>query len=113
VLLATVEPGQQVVICDPVYAGLVNRIRLAGGVPRFVSCTPARTGLGSARRVSVPPPARRLVAAHRHPPHGPHPEEASQRLFTRAQVAATPMDGWGRSGSRYLRPVFANVAVST
>ena len=39
VLLATVEPGQEVVICDPVYAGLVNRIRLAGGVPRFVSCT--------------------------------------------------------------------------
>jgi aspartate/methionine/tyrosine aminotransferase len=33
VLLATVEPGQEVVICDPVYAGLVNRIRLAGGVP--------------------------------------------------------------------------------
>src|SRR3984893_12163731 len=31
VLLATVERGQEVVICDPVYAGLVNRIRLAGG----------------------------------------------------------------------------------
>ena len=40
VLLATVEPGQEVVICDPVYAGLVNRIRLVGGVPRFVSCAP-------------------------------------------------------------------------
>ncbi|MBE3013895.1 pyridoxal phosphate-dependent aminotransferase [Microbispora sp. NEAU-D428] len=38
-LLATVEPGQEVVLCDPVYAGLVNRVRLAGGVPRFV---PAR-----------------------------------------------------------------------
>lgn len=44
VLLATVEPGQEVVICDPVYAGLVNRIRLAGGVPRFVSCTPGPGG---------------------------------------------------------------------
>ena len=40
VLLATVEPGQEVVICDPVYAGLVNRIRLAGGVPRHVRCVP-------------------------------------------------------------------------
>ena len=39
-LLATVEPGQEVVIADPIYAGLVNRIRLAGGVPRFVRCTP-------------------------------------------------------------------------
>ena len=35
------------------------------------------------------------------------PGEASRRLFTRAQVAATPMDGWGPSGSRYLRLVFA------
>jgi len=35
-------------------------------------------------------------------------EEASQRLFSRAQVAATPMTGWGPSGSRYLRLVFAN-----
>jgi len=43
-LLATVEPGQEVVVCDPIYAGLVNRIRLAGGVPRFVSCRPSATG---------------------------------------------------------------------
>ncbi|MCO5991971.1 pyridoxal phosphate-dependent aminotransferase [Actinoallomurus rhizosphaericola] len=35
-LLATVEPGQEVVLCDPIYAGLVNRVRLAGGVTRFV-----------------------------------------------------------------------------
>ncbi len=35
-LLATVEPGQQVVLFDPIYAGLVNRVRLAGGVPRHV-----------------------------------------------------------------------------
>jgi aspartate/methionine/tyrosine aminotransferase len=40
------------------------------------------------------------------------PQEASQRLFARAQVAATPMDGWGPSGSRYLRLVFANEPVS-
>ena len=44
VLLATVEPGQEVVICDPVYAGLVNRIRLAGGVPRHVRCAPDGSG---------------------------------------------------------------------
>jgi aspartate/methionine/tyrosine aminotransferase len=35
-LLATVEPGQEVVLADPIYAGLVNRVRLAGGVTRFV-----------------------------------------------------------------------------
>ena len=43
-LLATVEPGQEVVLTDPVYAGLVNRVRLAGGVPRFVPAAPAKGG---------------------------------------------------------------------
>ncbi|WP_306029811.1 pyridoxal phosphate-dependent aminotransferase [Stappia sp. MMSF_3263] len=36
VLLAVLEPGDEVVITDPAYAGLLNRIRLAGGVPRLV-----------------------------------------------------------------------------
>ena len=62
VLLATVEPGQEVVICDPVYAGLVNRIRLAGAVPRFVSCTPGPGGWAptraSSRRLSGRAPPR-------------------------------------------------------
>ncbi|MEP3246503.1 MAG: pyridoxal phosphate-dependent aminotransferase [Sneathiella sp.] len=35
-LLALLEPGDEVIITDPAYAGLINRIRLAGGVPRFV-----------------------------------------------------------------------------
>jgi aspartate/methionine/tyrosine aminotransferase len=35
VLLATVDPGDEVVLTDPVYAGLVNRVRLAGGIPAF------------------------------------------------------------------------------
>jgi aspartate/methionine/tyrosine aminotransferase len=43
-LLATVEPGQEVVLCDPIYAGLVNRVRLAGGVPRFVTTTRTTDG---------------------------------------------------------------------
>lgn len=43
-LLATVEPGEEVVLVDPNYAGLINRIRLAGGVPRFVGLEPTTTG---------------------------------------------------------------------
>ena len=42
---------------------------------------------------------------------GMFPAEASQRLFDRGRVAATPMDGWGPSGTRYLRLVFANEPV--
>lgn len=36
VLLATVDPGDEVVLTDPTYAGLVNRVHLAGGTPRLV-----------------------------------------------------------------------------
>lgn len=43
-LLATVEPGQEVVLFDPIYAGLVNRVRLAGGIPRHVPSRPTGHG---------------------------------------------------------------------
>lgn len=43
-LLAVVEPGQEVVITDPAYAGLINRIRLAGGIPRHVGAHPSADG---------------------------------------------------------------------
>ena len=36
VLLATLEPGDEVLLTDPIYSGLINRVRLAQGVPRFV-----------------------------------------------------------------------------
>lgn len=36
VLLATIEVGDEVIVTDPTYAGLLNRIRLAGGSPRQV-----------------------------------------------------------------------------
>jgi aspartate/methionine/tyrosine aminotransferase len=35
-LLAVVEVGDEVIVTDPTYAGLLNRIRLAGGTPRQV-----------------------------------------------------------------------------
>jgi aspartate/methionine/tyrosine aminotransferase len=37
VLLATTDPGDEVIVTDPTYAGMIYRIRLAGGVPRFVA----------------------------------------------------------------------------
>jgi aspartate/methionine/tyrosine aminotransferase len=44
VLLATIEVGDEVIVTDPTYAGLINRVRLAGGVPRYV---PFRFGPGA------------------------------------------------------------------
>ena len=42
-LLATMDPGDEVVLTDPTYAGMINRVRLAGGIPRFARCD-ASTG---------------------------------------------------------------------
>jgi aspartate/methionine/tyrosine aminotransferase len=35
-LLVTVDPGDEVILTDPTYAGLVNRVHLAGGIPKAV-----------------------------------------------------------------------------
>ncbi|MFX1560724.1 MAG: pyridoxal phosphate-dependent aminotransferase [Promethearchaeota archaeon] len=44
VLLSTLEPGDEVLMTDPIYVGLINRVRLAGGVPRFVPLLPSAQG---------------------------------------------------------------------
>ncbi|MCI0462309.1 MAG: pyridoxal phosphate-dependent aminotransferase [Gemmataceae bacterium] len=36
VLLATLDLGDEVLLTDPTYAGMIGRVRLAGGVPRLV-----------------------------------------------------------------------------
>ena len=36
VLLALLDPGDEVVLTDPTYAGMIYRVRLAGGIPRLV-----------------------------------------------------------------------------
>lgn len=43
-LLAVLEPGDEVLLTDPTYVGLINRVRLAGGVPRFAPLTPTPGG---------------------------------------------------------------------
>ncbi len=44
VLLATLEEGDEVLMTDPTYVGLINRVRLAGGVPRYVSLLETEDG---------------------------------------------------------------------
>jgi aspartate/methionine/tyrosine aminotransferase len=57
VLLATLEPGDEVLMTDPTYVGLINRVRLAGGVPRFVTLVPSAEGwsLDTAALASIDP----------------------------------------------------------
>jgi N-succinyldiaminopimelate aminotransferase len=44
VLLTIVETGDEVVLTDPTYVGLINRVRLAGGMPRLVPFVKDRGG---------------------------------------------------------------------
>ncbi|CAN7427651.1 pyridoxal phosphate-dependent aminotransferase [Trinickia sp. LjRoot230] len=44
VLLSILEPGDEVVLTSPTYAGLINRVRLAGGVPKFARLIPGADG---------------------------------------------------------------------
>ena len=57
VLLATLEAGDEVLLTDPTYVGLINRVRLAGGVPRFVPMAPTENGwqLDRAALVEIDP----------------------------------------------------------
>jgi aspartate/methionine/tyrosine aminotransferase len=43
-LLALIDPGDEVVLTSPTYVGLINRVRLAGGVPRLVRMTAGPEG---------------------------------------------------------------------
>ncbi len=44
VLLALIDVGDEVILTDPTYVGLINRVRLAGGVPRLVPFVPKDGG---------------------------------------------------------------------
>jgi aspartate/methionine/tyrosine aminotransferase len=64
VLLATLDPGDEVVLTDPIYAGLLNRVRLAGAVPRLARLVPGAEGWRldlDAFRAAVTAPGVRAV----------------------------------------------------
>ncbi len=74
VLLATTEVGDEVILTDPTYAGLINRVRLAGGVPRlapFRFTAGARWTLNrDALRASVTPRTRSMLLMSPSMPSG-------------------------------------------
>jgi aspartate/methionine/tyrosine aminotransferase len=43
-LLALTDPGDEVIVPDPTYAGMLQRVRLAGDIPRLVPLHPSRQG---------------------------------------------------------------------
>jgi aspartate/methionine/tyrosine aminotransferase len=43
-LFALVDPGDEVILNDPIYVGLLNRVHLAGGVPKLAPLIPEQSG---------------------------------------------------------------------
>jgi len=91
VLLAIIEVGDEVIVTDPTYAGLINRIRLAGGVPRFVPFrfTPgaAWTLDRAAMRAAAGPKTRAMLLMSPSMPSGAVLDEADWQLVAELCVA--------------------------
>jgi aspartate/methionine/tyrosine aminotransferase len=73
-LLATVDVGDEVIVTDPTYAGLLNRVRLAGGVPvpvRFTFNPGAEWRLDrEALRAAIGPATRAMLLMSPSMPSG-------------------------------------------
>lgn len=93
-LLAMVDPGDEVIVTDPAYAGLIQRVRLAGAVPRSV---PLRVVDGhwrldlDALSAAVGPRTRVLLLANPSMPSGIVHTAAEWQAVTEACARA---DAW-------------------
>jgi N-succinyldiaminopimelate aminotransferase len=85
VLLATIEVGDEVIVSDPTYAGLLNRIRLSGGVPKFAPFTFTPGGAWrldrEALRRSVGPRVRAMLLMSPAMPSGAMLDESDWSLI--------------------------------
>lgn len=90
-LLATVDVGDEVIVTDPTYAGLINRVRLAGGVPRFVPLRFAPGGEWTldreALRAAVGAKTRAMLLMSPSMPSGALLDDADWRLVAELCVA--------------------------
>lgn len=80
-LLATVEPGDEVVVIEPAHENYVPAVQFAGGVPRYVTLRPPQFALRRDEVASaISSKTRALLLNTPHNPTG--------RVFTRAEMLA-------------------------
>jgi len=110
-LLALIEPGDEVIITDPAYAGLLNRIRLSGGVPKLVPLvvTDGRWRLDlDALRDAVSPKVRMILTMSPSMPSGiVHTGEEWQAIAEAAERA----DAWILHDAAMERILFTDAPV--
>jgi len=92
-LLALLEPGDEVIVTDPTYAGIINRIRLASGVPVFVPLIPSSGGWSldiSALEKAVSPRTRILLMS----PGMPTGHILTQEEWDAVRRVTIKVDAW-------------------
>lgn len=106
-LLALIDPGDEVVMTSPTYVGLVNRVRLAGGIPRYVRLLPGphgwRMDLDSLRS-AVSPRTRAFLMMSPSMPSGAVFDAAEWQAVCEACVAA---NAWMIHDSAMQRILYA------
>jgi len=92
-LLALLEPGDEVVVTDPTYAGIINRIRIAGGIPIFVPLIPQINGwrLNIDALLQALSPRTRIICISPGMPHGHVPTRSEWEAINQAVIRS---DAW-------------------
>ncbi|MCM2477741.1 pyridoxal phosphate-dependent aminotransferase [Rhizobium sp. CG5] len=110
-LLALIEPGDEVIITDPAYAGLLNRIRLSGGIPKLVPLVVQdgrwRLDLDALKK-AISPKVRAILTMSPSMPSGiVHTHEEWRALCEVAEAA----DAWIVHDAAMERILFTNESV--
>jgi aspartate/methionine/tyrosine aminotransferase len=93
-LLALIEPGDEVVLTSPTYVGLINRVRLAGGVPRFIRLQPGASGWRLDPSTLVPAVTRRTRAFLMMSPSMPSGAVLNRDEWVAVCAACAAADAW-------------------
>lgn len=107
VLLALIDPGDEVVLTSPTYVGLINRVKLAGGIPRYVRLVPGAGGWRmdlDSLRSAVSPRTRAFLMMSPSMPSGAVFNTAEWQAVCEACIAA---NAWMIHDSAMQRIVYA------
>jgi aspartate/methionine/tyrosine aminotransferase len=106
-LLALIDPGDEVVLTSPTYVGLINRVRLAGGIPRYVRLRPGPDGWRmdlESLRDAVSPRTRAFLMMSPSMPSGAVFDRAEWQAVCEACIAA---NAWMIHDSAMQRILYA------
>ena len=99
-LMAVIDPGDEVVLIEPLYDTYVPVVRMLGAIPRIVRLTPPRWDLPHADLANAFGPKTKAILFN-------SPMNPCGKVFTRARTGASSRSLWGgttpmRSAMRFM-----------